>query len=638
MAHDSETLPSLAPQRAIAIVAHATVLALLYFGREVLTPIVLALFLSLLMAPWVRLLRRWGLGHAGSVFVAVLSLAVVITGLVAMVSSQVIHIARDLPRYEATVHSKIHMLRAITVGRIEVMQGEFGDVINPIDGRSATLPRRSDVRSSITVANTATEAPALAKAPSRPMAILTRILFTAWTPLQTAGIVLVVLVFVLLEHESLRDRFIRLVGGSDLRATTAAINDAGRRLSRFFVSTFSVNLGVGIGIWLGLTLIGVPNAPLWAALTATLRFVPYVGVWIVAVVTALFAAAVDSGWSLLLQVLALYLIIETVVSQLVEPFLYGHTTGLSPLAVVVAAIFWSWLWGPIGLVMSTPLTLCLVVTGRNVKALDSISVLLGDTPALTMQQRLYQRALSADADEILDDARAFLKRRSFVAYCDLVLMPALELARSDLARGVISREQQSGVREVIVTVVEMLGSDGRRWTRRQHRTSVLDEMSIGRRLRQQRECISGRWQGPMSVVPHSLVLCVSLGSLADDLAAELLTRILRDMHLDARHLSTDDFAAFDSESRVELAPDAVSMLYIICSDLCTERRIDGLALDLRGRFPEACIVAALLTDSLRQREVQAVVGSDVNEIVNSLEAAARQAVGRLPKSRAVSSQ
>ncbi|WP_266182114.1 AI-2E family transporter [Dyella humicola] len=638
MAQDSHGLPTTsASQRPITIIAHATVLALLYFGKEVLVPIVLALFLSLLVAPWIRLLRRVGLGHGASVFVAVLCLALVMTGSVAVVGLQVVHMARSLPRYETTIHAKVQTLRAITVGRIETMQGKFGEVVNQSDDRSTRLPMDPGIARS-SLASTATNvAPPYAGASSAPMAVLTRILCSAWTPLQTAGIVLVVLIFVLLEHESLRDRFIRLVSGSDLRATTAAINDACARLSRFYISTFSVNFGVGLAIWLGLTLIGVPSAPLWGVLTATLRFVPYVGVWVVAVISALFAAAVAPGWSMLLQTLALYAIVEAVVSQLVEPFLYGHTTGLSPLAVVVAAIYWGWLWGPIGLIMSTPLTLCLVVTGRYVKALNSISVLLGDTPALTMQQRLYQRALSGDADEIVVEARAFLKRKSFVVYCDAVLTPALELARSDLARGVISREQQAGVREVIVTVVEKLGTEGRKLTRRHRGASVLDETSIGRQLRRQREDVSGRWQGPLSVARQSVVLCVGFGSLADDLATELLTRILRDQHIDARHLSTDDFAAFEAEPHPDLTPNAVSMLFIISTDLSREQHIHGVAVDLRGRFPDAYIVAALLTEPSASREALAVVGPDVNDIVNSLEAAVLHAMNKFPKSTAASS-
>ncbi len=237
--------------------------------------------------------------------------------------------------------------------------------------------------------------------PDNPLQVIEKVLASVWVPLETTGIMLVVLVFVLLEHEAMRDRFIRIAGGTDVRATTLALNDASERLSRFFVSQFTVNLGVGIALWVGLAIIGLPHAMLWASLAAALRFVPYIGVWIAAFFSVLLGAAVDPGWTLAVATLSLFIVVELIASQLVEPELYGHTTGMSPLSVVVAAIFWSWLWGPVGLIVSTPLTLCLVVAGRHIKALSLLDILLGDAQALTMPQRFYQRALSADSEEII---------------------------------------------------------------------------------------------------------------------------------------------------------------------------------------------------------------------------------------------
>ncbi|MET3651700.1 AI-2E family transporter [Dyella japonica] len=638
MSSQDPTLPAAsASQRAMVIIALACVLALLYFGREVLVPIILALFLSLLMAPWVRLYRRIGFGHGASVMIAVVALVVVVTGMTGMLGSQVVHVARSLPQYEATIHTKVQSLRAETLGRLDMLQGELGKVID--ESGQGTAPASAGTAASFGTPPYLTNAPvapkpaqAATKSTSAPVGVITRVLSTAWVPLETAGIVLVVLIFVLLEHESLRDRFIRLAGGADLRATTAAINDAGERLSRFFISTFSVNFGVGVAIWLGLTVIGVPSALLWGLLTAAMRFVPYVGVWLVAAVVSLFAAAVAPGWSLLLMTVVLYLVVEIIVSQLIEPFLYGHTTGLSPLAVVVAAIFWSGLWGPIGLLMSTPLTLCLVVAGRHVKALDLLNILLGDTPALTIPQRVYQRALSGDAGEILSEARDFLKRKSFAAYCDGVLLPALQLARIDLAGGAISSEQQMLVKRAIVTVVETLDSHESKWTRWRRRTSVLESVSIGRSLRQHREDAFGRWQGPLAVQPCSVVLCIGLGSVANDLATELLTRILRDLHIDARHLSVEDFLAFDAQQHPELTPNAVSMVYVVSTDPTKERGAFDDAVTLaHSRIPQACIVGVCFPEPLATTDTPLPVNAEVNEIVNSLEQAAQQAIARFPE-------
>lgn len=630
-----------ASQRAVVIVAAACVLALLYFGREVLVPIVLALFLSLLVAPWVKLCRRVGLGHAPSVLIAVVALVVVVSGLATMMGTQVVHVARSLPQYEVTIRTKVKSLREETLGRLYLLQGELGKVIDgsgqgsaPAQAGSAAPPFLAPPYLT-NAAGAAKPAQASTKGSSSPLDIVTRVLSTAWVPLETAGIVLVVLIFVLLEHESLRDRFIRLAGGADLRATTAAINDAGERLSRFFLSTFSVNFSVGLAIWLGLTVIGVPSAPLWGALTAALRFVPYIGVWLVAALVSLFAAAVAPGWSLPIMTVVLYLFVEVVVSQLIEPFLYGHTTGLSPLAVVVAAIFWSWLWGPVGLLMSTPLTLCLVVAGRHVKALDLLNVLLGDTPALTMPQRVYQRALSGDASEIISEARDFLKRKSFAAYCDAVLLPALQLARVDLSAGAISSAQQTAVKRTIVTVVETLDSHESKWTRWRRHASVLDDMSIGRSLRQHREDTFGRWQGPLTVAPGSVVLCLGLGSVANDLSTELLTRILRDLHIDARHLSVDDFSAFDDEPHPDATPNAVSMVYVVSTHPDAERgAYDDAVSMVRSRIPGACIVGVLFPEPLATAETPLPVNAEVNEVVTSLEQAAQQAIARVPEGAA----
>lgn len=620
-----------AHSRAIAIITSATVLALLYLGREVLVPITLALILSLLIAPPVHWLRKIGLGHALSVLIAVLVLVMFLAGLATIIGSQVAHMASSLPQYEQTVHTKIQALSKLTAGRLEALQDEIGRVASQFGDHTSEQPERvADAQQSLK-ASTSIVPVEIRTPPPSPMGVVTRIFSSIWPPLQTAGIVLVVLIFVLLEHESLRDRFIRLAGGTDLRTTTEAINDAGERLSRFFVSQFAVNFGVGLVIWLGLVIIGVPNAPLWATLTAILRFVPYVGVWLAAILATLLAAAVDPGWSLMLMTIGLYTVVETVVGQLVEPQLYGHTTGLSPLAVVVAAIFWSWLWGPVGLIMSTPLTLCLVVAGRHVKALNLLDILLGDLPALTMPQRFYQRAISGDSDEIIASARIFLKRKSFAAYCDAVLLPALQLTRIDLMNGLIDPGQQVVVRSAIVRVIESLGSQGRKHSRWRRSASVLEGSSIGQVLRQRRESVSGRWQGPLVVAPRSVVLCTGLGTIGDDLATEILARILRDLNIDARHLSIQDIETLEADPPPEVTRDGVSMVYIVSASPTKERESSAVvASEMRRRFPDACILAVFLPALLTLPE-NTPPDPGVNQVVTSLEEAAQQAIARFPR-------
>lgn len=606
-------------QRALIVIAAGVVLALLYFGKDVLVPVILATILGLLMAPFVRTLQRIGLGHAYAVFTAVLLLTLFAAGLMMVIGSQIVHLAASLPQYEITIRAKLQVLHDATIGRLEAMRGEAGKLINTLGARAGGA---GEVASG-PVAPSRVTTPELPSLAGGPWDAIREVLSSLWNPLETAGIVLIVLVFVLLEYESLRDRFIRLVGGADLRATTIAINDAGQRLSRFFVSQFSVNFGVGLAIWLGLAAIGLPNALLWGALTAVLRFVPYVGVWLAALLAALLAAAVTPGWSLMLMTLGLFLIVELIVSQLLEPQLYGHATGLSPLAVVVAAIFWSWLWGPMGLVLSTPLTLCLVVAGRHVRSLTLLEILLGDTPALTMPQRFYQRVLSGDADEIIAAARVFLRQRSFARYCDAVLLPALQLAWMDLRQRAISPDQLHKARATVVRVIEALGRTTPAQPRWRRSTSVLDDDNIGHYLRQQRERVSGRWQGPLAVAPGSIVLCIGTGVREDDLITELLVRVLRDLHVDARHISLEDVRAFQEEAHPEATPNAVSMVHVVSADVTGDwESCDAIAREMRRSFTDATLAVVLLPNLLETPALPEI-GPHIDLVAKSFEEAAQ---------------
>jgi predicted PurR-regulated permease PerM len=570
--------------RAIGIIAFATVLALLYVGRAVLIPLTIALMLSLLIAPLVRRLRYIGLGRTPSVLVAVLSFALVVTAAAAVLGTQVLRMAASLPQYERTIQQKLRNLDEMTVGRLNALTSEASRLID-----THSMSVGSAVASGGDLASDAAPIPVELHQPrATPVEIIARVLASIWAPIESTGIVLVVLVFVLFEHEALRDRFIRFAGGTNIRLTTLALNDAGERLSRFFVSQFAVNLGVGAAIGLGLAIVGLPQAALWGTLATLLRFVPYVGIWLAALLATVLAIAVAPGWSLAINTLGLFVVVELIAGQAVEPNLYGHTTGLSPLSVVVAAIFWSALWGPIGLVVSTPLTLCLLVLGRHIRALSFLDLLLGDAQGLTLPQKFYERALSGDADEILVAARNFLKRNSFAAYCDVVLMPALHLAFLDRQANAISPDQQIKMRDLLVAVVSTLSGEPRRL-----RPSVLGEQNAGVILRRHREQLIGRWQGPLAVAPGSILLCLGLGSAADTIAAELLVRALREQGLDARHVSLEDL---DAASRPPDAdPAVVALAYLVSAFPSVEREHFEQSADrVRQPLPSAGLVSVFL--------------------------------------------
>jgi predicted PurR-regulated permease PerM len=595
--------------RATGIIAFGAVLALLYFGRDVLIPLTLALMLSLLVAPLVRLLMRAGLGQAAAVFAAVSTLALAIILGAVVLGTQMLRMAASLPQYQETVQQKLQNLDDLTAGRLDALTSEASRLITKysVDNAAAASDANGlgpGSNSAITIPLAPPEKPR--EPGADPFQIMGRVLTSIWAPAETAGIVVVVLIFVLLEHEALRDRFIRVAGGANIRQTTLALNDAGQRLSRFFVSQFAVNLGVGAAIGLGLTILGLPHAMLWGTLAGALRFVPYVGIWIAALFATILAIAVVPGWTLALSTFGLFVLIELLAAQLLEPQLYGHATGLSPLSVVVAAIFWGSLWGPMGLVLSTPLTLCLVVGGRHIKALVFLDLLLGDAQALTLPQKFYQRAISGDSQEIILNARAFLKNNSFADYCDRVLLPALHMGLLDLEMGAISQDQQNKIRDVIVTVVSTI--DGSPVVRsRRSAGSVLEHTNSGRMLRQQRERLAGPYQGPVKVARGSVTICVAMGSMADDIASELLVRILREQKLDARHFSVADL---DVGVPAETTPGAVAIVCLVSAFPSIEReQSEAVAERVRHLLSGALIVNVFLPGLSANADFTPPVGS-----------------------------
>jgi predicted PurR-regulated permease PerM len=564
----------------MAAVIAALLLALLYCARDVLIPITLAVFLSLIMTPFVRSLRRVGLGQRVSVLTALAIVMCGLTGIAVVLVGQIVHIAHSLPQYESNLQLKLQSLENLRRGGVNIVMSGADDA--PL------------ARADVAATNVGVSTPLAARvgpAPASPWRALQGIAADVRIPLESTGIVLVVFIFALLEHEALRDRFIRMTGSADIRATTIALQDAGLRLSHFFASQFLVNLGVGVVIGLGLMLVGCPDAPLWAALTVVLRFVPFVGVWIAAAFATLLAAAVSPEWTLALFTMGVFLLAEIIASQVVEPHFYGHSTGLSPLTIVIGAIFWNWLWGPVGLIVSTPLTLCLLVAGRHIKSLHLLNVVLGDTPALTPPQHFYQRALSGDPDEVISGAREFLKRNSFAVYCDSVLIPALQLAAIDHEAGLIDTHQEATIRRAILMLITNLGETPMRRSHRRFRRSVLDDVNIGRALRREREMRHGRWQGPSEVPPGSVVVCIALHSGTDELVAELLARVLRAQGIDARHFAND----VDAPTPEGASPGDVSIGYLVGTRASQgETALAKSAAILRARCPEARIVGLML--------------------------------------------
>ena len=438
-APENEVVPAETPTLAslMTLLVGVVAVAALYFGRDVFLPIVLAVLLAFVLAPFVDLLRRLRLGRVSAVIVAVLVALGVIGTLGTVIGLQVAELASDLPRYE---HDDPGQGRRAAGRRprppVEPdaaprTRDRAGD-----EGRSAPRPRRRRRRRSRpsrrSRCRSRSASPISRRSSSRSAS--SRRSCTRWRrPASSSWS----LIFILLQREDLRDRMIRLFGSSDLHRTTAAMDDAARRLSRFFLTQLALNAAFGVVIAVGLWMIGVPSPVLWGIFAALMRFVPYIGSFIAAPLPIALAAAVDPGWSMmLLDARRCSWCSEPLMGHVVEPLVYGQSTGLSPFAVVVSAIFWTWLWGPIGLLLATPLTLCLVVLGRHVERLEFFDVLLGDRPALSPAENFYQRMLAGDPDEALEHAEQLLKERSLSSYYDEVALKGLQLAANDAARGV----------------------------------------------------------------------------------------------------------------------------------------------------------------------------------------------------------
>jgi predicted PurR-regulated permease PerM len=497
----------------------ATVVAALYFAREVLVPIALAVLLTFILAPVVGFLQRLHFPKVLAVASAVVLAFVILLSLGTMVMTQVSQLANDLPKYQFTLREKAHNLRAY-LGGAGVLKSasdvlkDLNQELNKDDKSIAGKP--SSAEASPPVKPVPVEIHQPEPAASETLIAIMRPLVS---PLTTTGIVVIFVIFFLFQREDLRNRFIRLTGTADLERTTTALDDAGYRLTRLFATQLALNACFGTVLGVGLFLIGVPSAPLWGLLAMILRFVPYVGPALAAVLPLTLAAAVGNDWSMVLWTAALFGVVEPLTGHVVEPLVSGKSAGLSPVAIVTAAAFWTWLWGPLGLILSTPITVCLVVVARHVERLKFIDVLLGDEPALTPQQANYQRMLAADAVEIVDHGIKCLKEKSLIEYCDEVLLGALRLGEQDAKQGRLDNERLDNILQTVTEVIEELHEEQ---SKRNQAAAKEEANRSGGNVVPLRERNSGR-----------SVLCVpGLGRL-DSAAALILAEALNQSGIEA---------------------------------------------------------------------------------------------------------
>jgi predicted PurR-regulated permease PerM len=482
----------------------AVVIAALYLAKSLLVPLTLAVLLSFLLMPVCEWLERRRLGRIPAVFVTAI-LGFTMFGIVAWIAAiQMTHLAPKIPEYQSNIQAKLSSVNeyaATALSKITKKASEVGN--DPLVSEQAVEAKgTAEYPFSVRVISS----------PASPLQVFGGMFGSLLEALGTIGIVIVLVVFFLIRREDLRDRFIHLVGKGHVTVTTQMLEDANTRVSRYLSMLFLVNVIFGTAVGLGLFLIGVPSAVLWGILAATLRFIPYIGPWIAAAMPIALSLA-SPGWVTPILTVGLFVVLELLSNNVLEPWLYGKHTGVSAVAILVAAVFWLWLWGPVGLLLATPLTVCLLVVGKHVPQLSFLDVLLGNEPVFEPKKRVYQRLVAGDqegADEMLED---LLEHSPLVEVYDTVLIPALALAETHWQRGELNDGKHKFILE---SLKEMIQDRIDRQQETQAQESAEDVQ------------VANADSGLVEVInaPSVCILSLPARSEADEIAAMMLAQVL----------------------------------------------------------------------------------------------------------------
>jgi predicted PurR-regulated permease PerM len=593
-ARTSEELIALLSAVATSILA-VIIITMLYFGREIIIPIAMAILLSFVLAPLVGLLQRCHVPRGIAVVSVVVLAFALIFAMGSLLASQLSQLAGDLPRYQSTISDKIQSFRETTAGRgtLERASGMLKDLSKELDKPkdAALAPASGSILSSKTPAPLAPVPVEVRQPDPGALESLRTLISPLLHPLATTGIIIIFVIFILLQREDLRNRLIRLAGSHDLQRTTAALDDAAGRLSRLFLIQLLLNGTFGAVIGTGLWFIGIPSAILWGILAAVLRFVPYIGAVIAAAFPLALAVAVDPSWSMLIWTLALFLVVEPIVGHVIEPMVYGHSTGLSPVAVVASATFWTALWGPIGLVLATPLTICLVVLGRHVERLQFLDVMFGDRPALSPPEIFYQRMLAGDPTEAAEKAEEFLKERSLSSYYDEVALKGLQLAQIDAERGALNHERLTKIRDAVSEFANNLSDQDDRLPPKVRSTTDAEATSAVESVAEDapyenlsvlsKEELPPDWQG------EHPVLCVAGRNPLDEAAAIMLGQLATAHGLPAR---IEGAEALSTTNVFRLDTTGVAIVCLIYMDASGPAHMRYSVRRLRRKLPKATII------------------------------------------------
>jgi len=599
--HRPELPAPAGPSAVLTTIIIVVVVASLYFGRDIFVPVALSILLSFALAPPVRWLHRMHVPRLPSVLIVVTLAFAFILAFCAVVAWQVADLAQRLPAYQQNIETKIDNFLETPPGG-----GMFGRASKMIED----IGRKIEEETEDAAAAEAAAEPGVPDEEPKPVPVVvsqpdptsTQILRTIVgpliNPLATAGIVIVFVIFMLLKREDLRDRLIRLLGPRDLSRTTEALDDAARRVGHYLLMQLTVNATYGIPVGIGLWLIGVPNPILWGMLATVLRFVPYIGPIIAAFFPLALAVAVDPSWTTFLWAGALFVVIELISNNAIEPWLYGASTGLSPVAIIAAAIFWTWLWGPIGLLLSTPLTVCLVVLGQHIPQLAFLDVLLGSEPVLSPAETLYQRLLVGDPDEATERAYEFLHERSLEEFYDEVGIAALALAETDRARGALDEERRARLAEAALVMLEDLA---------EHEdvapVAVTDETLEGSAAE------AAHVAAPANLAGKGPVLCIGGRGDLDEAAAAMLGQLLERRGIEVRLLPAVSLQG-NRLKELDLSGVPVIVLSYMNADSLAHARFTVRR--LRRRNPDAATIVGFWTfkpEDMARRDPIAATGA-----------------------------
>jgi predicted PurR-regulated permease PerM len=598
----------------------ALIIAGLYFAREIFVPVALAVLLSFVLAPFVSRLQSFRLPRVVAVLAVVILGFGIIFSLGGLMVTQASRLAEALPGYEQTLRTKIETLRGITGGGTGTLQRAsevLNDLKTELQNTKAGNPPNTPVLQQPVDSK---PIPVEVRQPDPgALSTLVAIIAPLLSPLTTTGIVVVFVVFILLQRQDLRNRFVRLAGSDDIQRTTAALDEAGERLSRLFLTQIAFNAAFGMAIGIGLKLIGVPSAPLWGLVAMILRFVPYIGAFISAIFPLILAAAVGSGWEMLLLTMILFVVLELLAGQVLEPVIFGHSSGLSHVAIIVAASFWTWLWGPVGLVLATPLTICLVVVGRHVDRLQFLDIMLGDQPALTPPQLVYQRLLAGDPIEAAEQAREYLKTASLENYYDSILTGGLGLAAADSRLGHLDAERLDRITATVRELVDDL--DGHEDIQVDASSSSIDSplATLGAAESDGEETRIPRvWQAPRSI------LCVPGFSKLDEAAAIVLAQALRRRGYGA---SAEQADALSVSKFFSLDLTGTELVCICYADRPSNAKLHYAVRRLTRKTKSAYVMALFLGPTAEELEKVPGLSAMTKTFATALDAVEQKAMG-----------